>query len=111
MLIYNNSNSNGAKVELSEEDIRESSDEEPIHPINHCLINSIFENNKLENIHNNISNKNNKKKIFIPQLNFGAINNMKKNFSNIENSELNTHDSPTHASSFSLFKMHDKYFD
>ena len=110
-LIYNNSNSNGAKVELSDEDIRESSDEEPIHPINHCFINSNHDNNKLESIHNNTSNKNDKKKIFIPQLNFDQINKLKNNISYNENSELNTHDSPTHASSFSLFKMHNKYFD
>ena len=110
-LIYNNSNSNGAKIELSDEDIRESSDEEPIHPINHCFINTNLENNKLESIHNNTSNKKEKKKIFIPQLNFGQINKLKNNISYNENSELNTHDSPTHASSFSLFKMHNKYFD
>ena len=100
-LINNNLNSNGGKMEVKEEDIKESSDEEQIRPIKKININSSFVNIKNEN-----------EKINIPRLNLTEILNEHKNISiKEENSEFNTHDSPTHESSFSLFKMHGKYFN
>ena len=124
MLIYNNSNSNGAKNGgiIDDENIKDSDDEDTdkIHPINHCILNANYENNKLEktyddirlsnlNLDNNFDNKKIiKKKIKIPPLNLvGIFNN-----DNISKStDLNTNDSPTHISSFSLFKIHKKYFE
>ena len=103
-LIYSNSlNSNGGKIEMKDEDINDSSDEEEIRPINKFNINVSFEK-KIK--------KEQKKNINIPPLNFKKlINELKKNSIKEENSELNTHDSPTHESSFSLFKTHGKYFN
>ena len=103
-LIYsNNLNSNGGKIEMKDEDINDSSDEEEIRPINKFNINVSFEK-KIK--------KEPKKNINIPPLNFKKlINELKKNSIKEENSELNTHDSPTHESSFSLFKTHGKYFN
>ena len=103
-LIYSNSlNSNGGKIEMKDEDINDSSDEEEIRPINKFNINVSFEK-KIK--------KEPKKNINIPPLNFKKlINELKKNSIKEENSELNTHDSPTHESSFSLFKTHGKYFN
>ena len=103
-LIYSNSlNSNGGKIEMKDEDINDSSDEEEIRPINKFNINVSFEK-KIK--------KEPKKNINIPPLNFKKlINELKKNTIKEENSELNTHDSPTHESSFSLFKTHGKYFN
>ena len=103
-LIYsNNLNSNGGKIEMKDEDINDSSDEEEIRPINKFNINVSFEK-KIK--------KEQKKNINIPPLNFKKlINELKKNSIKEENSELNTHDSPTHESSFSLFKTHGKYFN
>ena len=103
-LIYsNNLNSNGGKIEMKDEDINDSSDEEEIRPINKFNINVSFEK-KIK--------KEQKKNINIPPLNFKKlINELKKNTIKEENSELNTHDSPTHESSFSLFKTHGKYFN
>ena len=103
-LIYSNSlNSNGGKIEMKDEDINDSSDEEEIRPINKFNINVSFEK-KIK--------KESKKNINIPPLNFKKIiNELKKNSIKEENSELNTHDSPTHESSFSLFKTHGKYFN
>ena len=103
-LIYSNSlNSNGGKIEMKDEDINDSSDEEEIRPINKFNINVSFEK-KIR--------KEQKKNINIPPLNFKKlINELKKNSIKEENSELNTHDSPTHESSFSLFKTHGKYFN
>jgi len=116
-LIYNNSNSNGGKIESKNEDIEESSDEERLRPINQCLINANYENNESGKYNidikkvNNIPNKG-KIKIDIPPLNIKEIiNNKNKSAGDLENLELNTHDSPTHDSSVSLFKMHNKYFD
>ena len=114
-LINDHYNSNGGKIEIKDEDIEESSDEDQIHPINHNIINANHENNKLESLSSDIVtiNFNNiikeKKKINIPRLNLSNIIYSNKN-NDFENSELNTHDSPTHTSSFSLFKMHKKYF-
>ena len=103
-LIYsNNLNSNGGKIKMKDEDINDSSDEEEIRPINKFNINVSFEK-KIK--------KEQKKNINIPPLNFKKlINELKKNSIKEENSELNTHDSPTHESSFSLFKTHGKYFN
>ena len=103
-LIYsNNLNSNGGKIKMKDEDINDSSDEEEIRPINKFNINVSFEK-KIK--------KEPKKNINIPPLNFKKlINELKKNSIKEENSELNTHDSPTHESSFSLFKTHGKYFN
>ena len=103
-LIYsNNLNSNGGKIKMKDEDINDSSDEEEIRPINKFNINVSFEK-KIK--------KEQKKNINIPPLNFKKIiNELKKNSAKEENSELNTHDSPTHESSFSLFKTHGKYFN
>ena len=103
-LIYsNNLNSNGGKIKMKDEDINDSSDEEEIRPINKFNINVSFEK-KIK--------KEQKKNINIPPLNFKKlINELKKNTIKEENSELNTHDSPTHESSFSLFKTHGKYFN
>ena len=103
-LIYsNNLNSNGGKIEMKDEDINDSSDDEEIRPINKFNINVSFEK-KIK--------KEQKKNINIPPLNFKKlINELKKNSIKEENSELNTHDSPTHESSFSLFKTHGKYFN
>ena len=103
-LIYsNNLNSNGGKIEMKDEDINDSSDEEEIRQINKFNINVSFEK-KIK--------KEQKKNINIPPLNFKKlINELKKNSIKEENSELNTHDSPTHESSFSLFKTHGKYFN
>ena len=116
-LINNNFNSNGGKLESKDEDIEESSDEDKLIPINQCVINASYKNNKLEKYNNeiimdkNIINKD-KIKINIPPLNLkGLLNNKNQNKVDFENSELNTHDSPTHASSFSLFKMHKNYFN
>ena len=104
-LIYsNNLNSNGGKIEMNDEDIKESSDEEEINPINKFNINISFVKKDI--------NKEEKKRINIPPLNLKKlINELKKNSIKEENSELNTHDSPTHESSFSLFKTHGKYFN
>ena len=113
-LINNNLNSNGGNLGSKDENIEESSDEDKLNPINQCVINANYENIKLEKYDNDIiiDNKTTKKekmKINIPSLNLkGILNNKNHDF---ENSELNTHDSPTHASSFSLFKMHKNYFD
>ena len=103
-LIYsNNLNSNGGKIKMKDEDINDSSDDEEIRPINKFNINVSFEK-KIK--------KEQKKNINIPPLNFKKlINELKKNSIKEENSELNTHDSPTHESSFSLFKTHGKYFN
>ena len=115
-LININLNSNGGKIEKNSEDIEESSDECQIKPINHSIINKNYKNNKLENLTNsmildsNIINKQ-KKRINIPLLNLKEIINNCQNANDNENYELNTHDSPTHVSSFSLFKMHNKYFN
>ena len=115
-LININLNSNGGKIEKNSEDIEESSDECQIKPINHSIINENYKNNKLENLTNsmildsNIINKQ-KKGINIPLLNLKEIINNCQNANDKENYELNTHDSPTHVSSFSLFKMHNKYFN
>ena len=88
---------------MKDEDIKDSSDEEEIRPINKFNINVSFEKN---------INKGQKRGINIPPLNFKKfINEFKKNSIKEENSELNTHDSPTHESSFSLFKTHGKYFN
>ena len=115
-LINNNLNSNGGKIEKNLEDIEESSDEGQMKPISHSIINENYKNNKLENLINsmkivtNIINKE-KKKISIPPLNLNGILKNKQNVKDIENDELNTHDSPTHVCSFSLFKIHNKYFN
>ena len=104
LLYSNNLNSNGGKMDLNDEDIKESSDEEQIRPINNFNINVSFEKK--------YTNKKEKKRINIPPLNLkGLLNELKKNSIKEENSEFNTHDSPTHESSFSLFKMHGKYFN
>ena len=125
ILIYNNSNSNGAKNggNFDDENVKDSDDEDSndkIHPINHCILNANYENNKLENTYDDIrlSNLNLnldnytdnrkiiKKKIKVPPLNLvGIFNNENKS------TDLNTNDSPTHISSFSLFKIHQKYFE
>ena len=99
------------------ENIEESSDEEQLSPINHNIINANYENNKLENLIEDISlndkNKLNKekKKLNIPRLNFDKLVNNNVKGDDLDNFELNTHDSPTPASSFSLLKTHKKYFD
>ena len=109
-------NSNGGKLEKNE-NIEESSDEEQLSPINHNIINANYENNKLENLIEDISlndkNKLNKekKKLNIPRLNFDKLVNNNVKGDDLDNFELNTHDSPTPASSFSLLKTHKKYFD
>ena len=115
-LINNNLNSNGGKIEKNLEDIEESSDEGQIKPIDHSIINENYKNNKLENLRNSIKIETNnvnkqKKKISIPPLNLKGILKNKQNVKDIENDELNTHDSPTHVCSFSLFKIHNKYFN
>ena len=64
-LIYSNSlNSNGGKIEMKDEDINDSSDEEEIRPINKFNINVSFEK-KIK--------KEQKKNINIPPLNFKKI--------------------------------------
>ena len=121
MLIYNNSNSNGGAISKRDENINESDDDDKIRPINHCILNANYENNKLENtyddirltnLNNNLENKTENKKIIkknikIPPLNLVGIFN---NDNNYKSSDLNTIDSPTHISSFSLCKIHQKYF-
>ena len=116
-LIFNNSNSNGGKIESKKEDIEESSDEEQLNPINQSFINASYENDKSEINNNDILKDNNipkkgKIKIDIPPLKIKEIlNNKNKSAVDFENLELDTHDSPTHDSSFSLFKMHNEYFN
>ena len=125
ILIYNNSNSNGGNIEKNDENINDSDDEEKIRPIKQCILNANYENNKLENtnddlrlsnlnliIENNSEKKKRKKysKINkkIPPLNLvGILNN---NNNTLKSTDLNSNDSPTHFSSFSLFKIHQKYF-
>ena len=108
-LIYNDLNSNGGIIEIKNENIDESSDEEQISPVNHSFINANFENNKLENkvIDIKFANKKKKKKIKIPHLDLKKVSDAKNN----SESELNTHDSPTNDSSVSFFKKHRNYFD
>ena len=126
ILIYNHTNSNGGIVDKNKENINESDEDEndKIRPINHCILNANYENNKLENTYDNIrlsnlnliyennTDKNNnkimKKKIKVPPLNLVSILN-KDNI--IKSTDLNTNDSPTHNTSFSLFKIHQKYFE
>ena len=116
-LIFNNSNSNGGKIESKKENIEESSDEEQLKPINQSFINASYENDKSEIYNNDIIKDNNiqkkgKIKIDIPPLKIKEIlNNKNKSAVDFENLELDTHDSPTHDSSFSLFKMHNEYFN
>ena len=129
ILIYNNSNSNGAKIEKNDENINDSDDEEDkIRPINKCILNVNYENNKLENTYDEIrlsnlnlennsdkNRRNNKKNIKIPPLNLVSIfnnndSNNNNNDNNFKSSDLNTSDSPTHNTSFSLYKIHQKYF-
>ena len=121
MLLYNNSNSNGGNISKRDENINESDDDDKIRPINHCILNANFENNKLENtydgirlinLNNNLENKTENKKIVkknikIPPLNLVGLFNNDHNFIS---TDLNTIDSPTHISSFSLYKIHQKYF-
>ena len=108
-LIYNDLNSNGGIIEIKNENIDESSDEEQISPVNHSFINANFENNKLENkiIDIKFANIKDKKKIKIPHLDLKKVSDAKNN----SESELNTHDSPTNDSSVSFFKKHRNYFD
>jgi hypothetical protein len=108
-LIYNDLNSNGGIIEIKNENIDESSDEEQISPVNHSFINANFENNKLENkiIDIKFANIKDKKKIKIPHLDLKKVSDVKNN----SESELNTHDSPTNDSSVSFFKKHRNYFD
>ena len=124
ILIYNNSiNSNGGVINKNNENINESDDDDKIKPINHCILNANYENNKLDNTYDNIilsnlnlnlgnnntakNSKITKKNIEVPPLNLVRILN---NDNYIESADLNTYDSPTHNSSFSLFKTHHKYF-
>ena len=116
-LIFSNSNSNGGKIESKKEDIEESSDEEQLKPINQSFINASYENDNTEIYNNDIIKDKNipkkgKIKIDIPPLKIKEIlNNKNKTAVDFENLELDTHDSPTHDSSFSLFKMHNEYFN
>ena len=118
--IYNNTNSNGGIIDMNGDDmenIDDPDDDEEIHPIKHCIFNANCENNKLDKTYDNIrvninmesntaKNKKVKKHIKIPPLNLvGIFDN------NIIGTDLNTHDSPTHISSFSLCKIHEKYFN
>ena len=123
ILLYNNTNSNGGAISKNNENINESDDDDKIKPINHCILNANYENNKLENTYDNIrlsnldlnlgnnntakNSKIAKRNIKIPPLNLVSILN---NDNDIKSADLNTHDSPTHNSSFSLFKTHQKYF-
>lgn len=121
MLICDTSNSNGGNISRNDENVNESDDDDIVRPINHCILNANYENNKLENTYDNIrlsnlniniesktDNKTNiKKNIKIPPLNLVSIFN---NDSNYKSTDLNTNDSPTHVSSFSLCKIHQKYF-
>ena len=123
MLIYNNTNSNGGNISRNDEDINDSDDDDNMRPINHCILNANYENNKLENTYEdlrlsnlniNIENKTDnkptiKKNIKIPPLNLVGIFNNENN-NNCKSSDLNTNDSPTHISTFSLCKIHQKYF-
>ena len=118
--IYNNTNSNGGNLDIKEdnmENIDDPDEDEEIHPIKHCIFNANCENNKLDNTYDNIrininlesntaKNKKVKKPIKIPPLNLVGI----YNNNNILSTDLNTKDSPTHISSFSLCKIHEKYF-
>jgi len=119
--IYNNTNnSNGGNIDINGDDmenIDEPDDDEEIRPIKHCIFNANCENNKLDKTYDNIrinmniesntaENKSVKKHIKIPPLNLvGIFDN-----NNIISTDLNTHDSPTNTSSFSLYKIHEKYF-
>ena len=53
-MIYNNSNSNGGNIEKNDENINDSDDEERVRPINQCILNANYENNKLENTYDEI---------------------------------------------------------
>ena len=105
-LMNNNFNSNGGKTETCEENIRDSSEEEKMNPINHSILNANFEINKLEHSYDNKKANDIKKNLKIPSLN---LKNILKNEN--ESEDLNTHDSPTHTSIFSLINAHKKYFD
>ena len=123
MSIYSNTNSNGGNICRNDEDINDSDDDDNMRPINHCILNANYENNKLENTYEdlrlsnlniNIENKTDnkakiKKNIKIPPLNLVGIFNNENN-NNCKSSDLNTNDSPTHISTFSLCKIHQKYF-
>ena len=126
MLIYNNSNSNGGNIIKNDENIDDSDEDDKIRPINECILNANYENNKLENTYDDLRlsnlnliilnnsekkrnyNKNNKK---IPPLNLVGILNNNINNNTLKSTDLNSNDSPTHFSSFSLFKIHQKYFN
>ena len=105
-IMNNNFNSNGGKTETCEENIRDSSEEEKMNPINHSILNGNFEINKLEHSYDNKKANDIKKNLKIPSLN---LKNILKNEN--ESEDLNTHDSPTHTSIFSLINAHKKYFD
>ena len=114
----NNSISNGGIIENDLENIDDSDGEEKISPINHCILNANYENNKLQKTYSDIrinnlilenkiyKNKNSKNNKKIPPLNLVGIINNENYFSK----DLNSNDSPTHISSFFLSKIHKKYF-
>ena len=124
ILIFNNSNSNGGNIENNDENVNDSDDDDIIRPINECILNVNHENNKLENTYDDLRlsnlnltiennserkkkrryNKINKK---IPPLNLVGILNNKNT---CKSTDLDSNDSPIHFSSFSLFKIHQKYF-
>ena len=118
-MLYNNSNSNGGNIEKDDENINESDNEDDkIKPINHCILNANCENNKLENTYDDIrinilnlekntnNNKYNNKNQKVAPLNLVEI----LNNDNLQSTDLNSNESPTHISSFSLYKIHQKYF-
>jgi len=118
--IYNNTNSNGGIMDIpgdNMENIDEPDEDEEIRPIKHFIFNANCENNKLDKTYDDIrininiesntaKNKKVKKHIKIPPLNLVGI----YDNNNILSTDLNTNDSPTKISSFSLYKIHEKYF-